>query len=104
MASDSFLFRHGGEIRQALIMIEGNDGAFELLGHATLPRSGHRSVPVAAVRSTNSGIVHHIVREPRRGPHQPYWWRLAASDEAPILEKLIRATSPAAPGALSAPH
>jgi hypothetical protein len=33
---NEFLLKHRGEIREALIMIEGDDEAFELLAHGSL--------------------------------------------------------------------
>jgi hypothetical protein len=33
---DEFFLKHGGEIREALLMIEGDDGGFELLAHGWL--------------------------------------------------------------------
>jgi len=33
---DEFLLTHGGDVRGALIMIEGDDGSFELLAHGWL--------------------------------------------------------------------
>jgi hypothetical protein len=45
MAGDPFLSRHGGEIRQALIMLQDDDGAFELL------RTGSRAARSCAMKS-----------------------------------------------------
>ena len=36
VAHDEFQLRHNGEIRESLIMIEGDEGAFELLAHGWL--------------------------------------------------------------------
>ena len=36
---DQFFLQYGGEIRESLIMIEGDDGSFELLAHGWLSAS-----------------------------------------------------------------
>jgi hypothetical protein len=45
MAGDPFLSRHAGEIRQGLIMLQGDNGAFELL------RTGSSAVRPCAMKS-----------------------------------------------------
>jgi hypothetical protein len=35
-SQDQFFLQHGGEIRESLIMIEGDDGSLELLAHSWL--------------------------------------------------------------------
>ena len=45
---NQFFLQHGGEIRESLIMIEGDDGSFELLAHGWLAGThGNESTPFA---------------------------------------------------------
>jgi hypothetical protein len=45
MTPEDFRLRYSGEIREALIMLEGEDGSFELLTQGHLQR-GDRSAPL----------------------------------------------------------
>ena len=68
-SQDQFFLQHGGEIRESLIMIEGDDGSFELLAHGWLAgKDGDDGSPFALVRSRNTGRVHLLVQETDRDP------------------------------------
>ena len=67
-ASDAFRLEHGGEIREALIMLEGGDGGFELLAYGWL---GGESTPFALVRSCASTAIHLLIDSGERDPRHP---------------------------------
>src|SRR6516164_7192664 len=72
---DQFFLQHGGEIREALIMIEGDDGGFELLAHGWLAgNKGDESILFALMRSCNTDRVHLLVHDPDRDPRHVYHW------------------------------
>ena len=72
---DQFFLQHGGEIRESLIMIEGDDGSFELLAHGWLAgKHGDDGTPFALVRSRNTDCVHLLVHETDRDPRHIYPW------------------------------
>lgn len=84
MTPDEFRLHHSGDIREALIMIEGNDGSFELLTHGVmLPADGRGAVPYATLRSTNSGRVYLLIRD--AAPALPPWrhWHEIVADDLP---------------------
>lgn len=89
MTNDDFRLHHSGEIREALIMIEGENGGFELLKHGVLIPSGHRHpVPYAIVRSTESGRAYFLVRD--ANPAGPLWrhWHENASENLSCCEAI----------------
>jgi hypothetical protein len=55
---ERFSLRYRGELREALIMIEGDDGGFTLLTHGTLTDER----PWALVRSSTTGRSFVLVR------------------------------------------
>jgi hypothetical protein len=68
-SQDQFFLQHGGEIRESLIMSEGDDGSFELLAHGWLAgKDGDDGSPFALVRSRNTGRAHLLVHETDRDP------------------------------------
>ena len=79
MTDDDFRLHHAGEIREALIMIEGDSGGFELVKHGlTLTADREMEMPYALVRSTDSGRTYFLVREPPNGEHcWPQWQELS---------------------------
>lgn len=65
MTMDDFRLHHSGEIREALIMIEGDNGGFELVKHGVVPTPDPSTeLPYALVRSTDTGRLYFLVREP----------------------------------------
>jgi hypothetical protein len=84
-AHDDFYLKYGGEIREALIMLEGDDGAFELLAHG---RDGDkdRGRPWALVRSTGSDRRHLLVHDPTEDLHRPCCWRPIGQPPPPAVE------------------
>jgi len=73
MKADNFQLSHSGEIREALIMIEGEDGGFEFVKHGLLIPCGHEAVPFAIIKSTASGRTYFLVRD--AGLLGPAWRR-----------------------------
>lgn len=96
---DQFFLLHGGEIREALIMIEGDDGGFELLAHGWLAgKHGDDSTLFALVRSRNTDRVHLLVRETDRDPRHIYRWHRIRNDSLRGLQdRIIRLRGAAAP-------
>jgi hypothetical protein len=90
MTPDEFRLHHSGKIREALIMIEGYDGSFELLTHGVMLLADRQdAVPYATLRSTNSSGVHLLVRD--AVPALPPWrhWHEIAADELPSYQAVV---------------
>ena len=59
---DAFRLEHAGGIREALIELEGEDGAFELLRHGRLTGGGPEGGALyAVVRSLGTGRTHMLI-------------------------------------------
>lgn len=85
---DDFNRQHSGEIREALIMIEGNDGGFELLAHGWLAGGqGGPEEPFALVRSIGTDRVHLLVHH--QDPHHVYSWHRMGRDALLTLQNRI---------------
>jgi hypothetical protein len=85
---DDFKLLHGGEIREALIMIEGNDGAFELFAYGWLAGGeGDADQPFALVRSIGTDRVHLLLHRP--DPHHAYDWHRIRGDALRTLQRRI---------------
>jgi hypothetical protein len=81
-SADEFRLCYNGEIRESLIMIEGNDGAFDLLACGWLTGDGEKLF--ALVRSTGTNRDHLLVRSGERDQRHVYNWHridLAALEE-----------------------
>ena len=102
---DQFFLQYGGEIRESLIMIEGDDGSFELLAHGWLDgKDGDESTPFALVRSRNTDRVHLLVHETARDPRHMYHWHRIRNDSLRALQdRIVRLRSAAAPEAARCP-
>jgi len=95
---DQFFLQHGGEIRESLIMIEGDDGSFELLAHGRLAgKHSDDGTPFALVRSRNTDRVHLLVHETDRDPRHIYQWHRIRSDSLRALQDRIVRLRGAAP-------
>ncbi len=87
---DDFKQQHSGEIREALIMIEGEDGAFELLAHGWLADSeGGSGQLFALVRSTRTDRIHLLVHDTEPDRHRPYSWHRMSRDALLVLQNRI---------------
>ena len=88
---DEFLLIYGSEVRESLIMIEGDDGGFELLAHGWLAGSeGDDGALFTLVRSRNTGGVHLLVRDTDRSPRHVYHWhRLRPEAQRALQDRLI---------------
>jgi hypothetical protein len=97
---DQFFLQYGGEIRESLIMIEGDDGSFELLAHGWLAgKHGDDGTPFALVRSCNTDRVHLLVPETNRDPRHIYHWHRIRNDALRDLQNhIVRLRCAAAPG------
>jgi|GEM_PF-3470251 hypothetical protein len=73
-AGDAFRLAHGGEIREALIMLEGEDGGFELLAHGWLSGADAEGVSFALVRSCASNAI-YLLLDGSHDPQHPRRWR-----------------------------
>lgn len=61
---DDFRLQHAGEIREALIELEGEDGAFELLRHGRLAGRGEKGGALyAVVRRLATGRGYMLVED-----------------------------------------
>jgi hypothetical protein len=74
---ERFSLRYRGELREALIMIEGDDGGFTLLAHGTLANRR----PWALVHSSTTGRSFVLVRASPRD-NAVARWREANDAEA----------------------
>jgi hypothetical protein len=89
-----FRIRHGGELREALIMLEGDDGGFELLAHGSLPpEQGGEELLIAVVRSACTDRVHTLVHEGGAATSAPSRrsWHPLRGPELERLEARLRA-------------
>lgn len=90
VSRDDFQLQHNGEILEALIMIEGVDGAFELLAHGWLARSeGGNGKLFALVRSIGTDRVHLLVHDTERDPRHIYSWHRMSREALPALQNRI---------------
>jgi hypothetical protein len=98
-SSDQFFLQHAGEIRESLIMIEGDDGSFELLAHGWLAgKDGDDGTPFALVRSRNTDRVHLLVHDTARDPRHTYHWHRIRHDSLRALQdRIVRLRGAAAP-------
>jgi hypothetical protein len=98
-SQDHFFLQHGGEIRESLIMIEGDDGSLELLAHGWLAgKDGDDGTPFAPVRSRNTDRVHLLVHETDRDPRHIYQWHRIRTDSLRALQdRIVRLRGTAAP-------
>jgi hypothetical protein len=96
---DQFFVQHGGEIRESLIMIEGDDGSFELLAHGWLADNDNDDgSPFALVRSCNTGRVHLLIHDTNRDPRHTYHWHRIRRDSLRALQdRIVRLRGAAAP-------
>jgi hypothetical protein len=91
ISGEDFRLQHSGEIREALIMIEGDDGAFELLACGWLAGEGGGSTrPFALVRSIRADRVHLLVRSGERDARHVYnWHRIDAAALGELQNRIV---------------
>lgn len=81
MTPDDFRLRYSGEIRETLIMIEANNGGFELLQHGSVSRGEETDrMPYAIVRSTESARTYFLVRDAETTPPWRHWHDIREAD------------------------
>jgi hypothetical protein len=68
-SQDQFLLEHSDEIRESVIMIQGDNGSFELLADGWLADD---RAPFALARNRSTDRVHLLVRETDRDPRHIY--------------------------------
>ena len=83
---EDFSVYHRGELREALIMLEGNDGGFELLGHGSAERAG-AALEWAAVRSSGSDAEYLLVHDREHRPGTATCWHLADPTEEAAVRR-----------------
>jgi hypothetical protein len=88
---EQFLLTYGSEIREALIMIEGDDGGFELLAHGWLAGNQEdEGTLFALARSRNTGSIHLLVRDTDRNHRHAYHWhRLRPEAQRALRDRLV---------------
>ena len=87
---DEFLLTHGSEVREALIMIEGDDGGLELLAHGWLAGDeGDDGTLFTLVRSRNTNRVHLLVRDKDHGCRHVYHWHRVHSEAQSALQERL---------------
>jgi hypothetical protein len=87
---DDFKPQYTGEIREALIMIEGDEGAFELLAHGWLADSeGGSGQLFALVRSLGTDRLRLLVHDTESDPHHPYSWHRMSREALLVLQNRI---------------
>jgi hypothetical protein len=79
-SKEDFSVYHRGELREALIMLEGDNGGFELLGHgsATL---GATQIDWASVRSSRSDSEYLFIHDREQRPGAATCWHVADDAE-----------------------
>lgn len=97
MSPEDFRVEYGGEIREALLMIEGDNGGFELMGYGWLAEGGEEGEEFALLRSTGSGRTHLLVRDPETGPGHACRWRAIDRDTFAAFKQQIGRIGGAAP-------
>ncbi len=87
---DEFLLTYSSELREALIMIEGDDGGFELLAHGWLAgNQGDDGTLFTLVKSRNTDCTHLLVRDTNRGHRRVYHWhRLQPEAQRALRDRL----------------
>lgn len=81
-----FLSEHGTQLRQTLIMMEAEDGAFRLIAHGDVATADGCARRVAVVRSTNTDRRYLFVHDDVAGKGHGFCWHCATSVE---LKKLM---------------
>ncbi len=82
MAGDpDFLLKHGNRLRETLIMLDGDVGAFRLIGHDLVAEGQGPETLVALVQSTNSDRHYLLVHDPAPGVGHQFSWHPASRDE-----------------------
>jgi hypothetical protein len=99
---DTFRLAHGGEIREALIMLEGEDGGFELLAHGWLDSGAADGMPFALVRSCASGAVHLLLDNGEPDFRHPCRWRPIDRAALQALQHLLLRAVPMPESAIGA--
>jgi hypothetical protein len=82
LSPDEFHMLHGDEVRESLMMLEGHDGAFELLAHCHLPTGdGEQERLYAVLRGTSTNRTHVLVQQPESEfSHVGQWHAISAAD------------------------
>jgi hypothetical protein len=101
-ARDAFRLAHGAEIREALIMLEGEDGGFELLAHGWLDDGAADGMPFALVRSCTSSAVHLLLDNGEPDLRHPCRWRPIGHAALHALQQQLLRAIPLPEGAVSA--
>ena len=95
---DEFFLKHGGEIREALLMIEGDDGGFELLAHGWQAAEQHGSgQQFALVRSCITDRAHLLIRDSDGDPTHVYHWHRIGAPALRVLQEQIARLRPRSP-------
>jgi hypothetical protein len=77
---EDFALYHRGELREALIMLEGDNGGFELLAHGSATLGG-KPIDWASVRSSSSDSEYLLVHDREHRPEAATCWHLADDAE-----------------------
>jgi hypothetical protein len=81
-----FLLEHGNHLRETLIMLEGDDGAFRLIGHDLVAADQEAAETlVALVQSTNSDRHYLLVHDAAPGVGHQFSWHPASRGELDSL-------------------
>jgi hypothetical protein len=92
---DVFFLKHGGEIREALLMIEGDDGGFELLAHGWLvDKEGGNGSQFALLRSRNTDRTHLLIHDSDPDPRHVYHWHRIGAAALRVLQDQIAGLQP----------
>jgi hypothetical protein len=77
---EDFSVYHRGELREALIMVEGDNGGFELLAHGSAPL-GEAKLDWASVRSSASDAEYLFIHDREHRAGRTTCWHLADDAE-----------------------
>ena len=85
---DEFLLTHGSEVREALIMIEGDDGGFEVLANGWIADDeGDDGTLFTLVKSRNTNRLHLLVRDNDQELRHVYHWHRVRCEAQSVLRE-----------------
>jgi hypothetical protein len=97
LSSDEFHMRHGDAVRESLMLLEGHNGAFELLAHCCLRiRNDKQERLAAVVRSTSTNRAHVLVHQPESDFLQVGRWHPISAEDLYLIQQQLDSMTDAA--------
>ncbi len=99
LTPDEFHMRHGDAIRESLMMLDGHDGAFQLLAHCFLRiGDGKQERAFAVVRSTATNCAYFLVQQSGGDFPRDERWHAMSPEERQLLRRQLDSMTDAARG------